>query len=298
MARSIMVALDGSEKDARAVAAASALAMLSESDLHFVRVVVDPLAGVTRDPRDEFVGLRAAEELLAAVVSERSAAEHQLAGVIAALGLPAGRVATSSIIQAANVAAALVAHAVERDALLVVLATRAPGARSRAIAGSVADHVMRECPRPVVLVPPGAAFLAGKTPTIARVLVPLDESSLSFRSVEFVLVLPRALDLEYVLLEAVADEAARPEAEERLAKTAAWMRSRGVKSVAVRVVRAPDPAEAIVGAVREELVEAIVMSTRGAGGLGRLILGSVAEQVVRRSELPVMLLTPRVLAQG
>jgi nucleotide-binding universal stress UspA family protein len=75
------------------------------------------------------------------------------------------------------------------------------------------------------------------------------------------------------------------------------MRSRGVRAVAVRVVRGPDAAAAIIGAVREELVEAIVMSTRGAGGLGRLILGSVAEQVVRSSELPVMLLTPRVLAR-
>jgi nucleotide-binding universal stress UspA family protein len=297
MARPIMVALDGSDKDGRAVAAASALARLSESDLHFVHVVVDPLAGVTRDPRDEFVGLRAAEGLLAAVVAERSAAQHRLAAVIAALGMPAGRVATSAVIQAPDVAAALVAHARERDALLVVLATRAPGARSRAIAGSVADHVMRECPRPVVLVPPGAAFLAGKTPTIARVLVPLDESSLAFRSVEFVLLLPRARELEYVLLEVVADEAARSDAEDRLARTAAWMRSRGVRSVAVRVVRGPDAAAAIIGAVREELVEAIVMSTRGAGGLGRLILGSVAEQVVRSSELPVMLLTPRVLAR-
>lgn len=297
MARSIMVALDGTEKDGRAVAAASALARLSESDLHFVRVVIDPLVGVTRDPRDEFVGLRAAEELLAAVVSERSVAQHQLASVTQGLGMPAGRVATTAVIQAADVAAALVTHALERDALLVVLATRAPGARSRAIAGSVADHVMRECPRPVVLVPPGAAFLAGKTPAIARVLVPLDDSSLSFRSVEFVLGLPRAVDLEYVLLEVVAEEAARVEAEERLAKTAAWMRSRGVRSVAVRIVHAPDAAAAIVGAVREELVDGIVMSTRGAGGLGRLILGSVAEHVVRASELPVMLLTPRVLSQ-
>lgn len=66
----------------------------------------------------------------------------------------------------------------------------------------------------------------------------------------------------------------------------------------VLALQSPDPAAVIVSAVREALVDTIVMSTRGAGGLGRLILGSVAEQVVRQSEVPVMLLTPRVLAPG
>jgi len=38
------------------------------------------------------------------------------------------------------------------------------------------------------------------------------------------------------------------------------------------------------------------MSTRGEGGLRRLILGSVAEGVVRAGEVPVLLLTPAMLA--
>jgi nucleotide-binding universal stress UspA family protein len=35
------------------------------------------------------------------------------------------------------------------------------------------------------------------------------------------------------------------------------------------------------------------MSTRGASGLRRLVLGSVAERVVRHSEVPVVLVTAR-----
>jgi nucleotide-binding universal stress UspA family protein len=76
----------------------------------------------------------------------------------------------------------------------------------------------------------------------------------------------------------------------------ATVRSRGARKVDVSVMHAPDPAAAIVASVRESFPDAFVMSTRGASGLGRLLLGSVAEGVVRRSELPVMLLTPRVLA--
>jgi nucleotide-binding universal stress UspA family protein len=62
------------------------------------------------------------------------------------------------------------------------------------------------------------------------------------------------------------------------------------------VVEAADPAEAIAAAVRRFLVEMIVMSTRGRSGVQRLVLGSVAEGVVRASQMPVLLLTPASLA--
>jgi nucleotide-binding universal stress UspA family protein len=130
------------------------------------------------------------------------------------------------------------------------------------------------------------------------VLVPLDGSALAARSLDFLLALPRADELEYVLLEVVPPgaERERAEAERRLAAAADRARSRGAKTVEVAVLEADDPAGAIVAAVREALVELIAMSTRGAGGLRRIALGSVAEGVVRASEIPVMLLTPTDLA--
>ena len=47
------------------------------------------------------------------------------------------------------------------------------------------------------------------------------------------------------------------------------------------------PAEEIVAATRPG--DLVVMSTHGRGGLGRWFLGSVAEEVVRRATVPVML---------
>lgn len=183
MRRIIMVALDGSEKDGRAMAAAGAASRLSESDLYFVRVIGQDV-----------------------VASDRPDGGAALAHLAESLPPGSEVVATTSGREAHHIAAALIDHAIARDVLLLVLATRAPGARSRAIAGSVADQVMRESPRPVILVPPGASFLTGKEPTITRVLVPLDDSSLSFRSLEFIIELPRARELEYVLVEVVKEE--------------------------------------------------------------------------------------------
>ena len=48
------------------------------------------------------------------------------------------------------------------------------------------------------------------------------------------------------------------------------------------------PSREIVRVARERGVDCIVMGTHGRGGLDRLILGSVAERVVRSADVPVL----------
>lgn len=286
----VIAAVDGSDKTGRAIAVAAAIANLADADLDVLRVIAVPSERLLAQA--DTIGLDDA------AVTGRRDAERQLADAIAAVRLRDGRHATFDVLEENDVPDAIIAHAVRRSARALVLATRAPRALERAIGGSVADRVARESPLPVVLVPPGAAFLAGKDIHLARVLVPQDGSSLAFRCLEFLIALPNARDLEYVLLEVVSSHGARDSAHQRLENSAAWLRARGARSVEVIVAESADPAAAIVGAVREVLPDVIAMSTRGTGGLGRLILGSVAEGVIRGSELPVLLLTPKMLAQS
>ncbi len=49
-----------------------------------------------------------------------------------------------------------------------------------------------------------------------------------------------------------------------------------------------DPAHAIVRLAKEEGVDMIVMGTHGRSGLSRMLMGSVAEAIVRRAECPVL----------
>jgi nucleotide-binding universal stress UspA family protein len=49
-----------------------------------------------------------------------------------------------------------------------------------------------------------------------------------------------------------------------------------------------DPAREIVRLAAAEGVDLIVMGTHGRGGLTRLLMGSVAEEVVRRAQCPVL----------
>jgi nucleotide-binding universal stress UspA family protein len=284
-----MVPLDGSEKDGRALAVAAALADIAGDDLHLVRVVEHPTT--TKSARAEALGVTDAATQL------RERARSDTANVAHRFAADTQRRVTWDLLEAVDVAGALTQHAVERDARFVVMGTRAANTASRTLRGSVADRVMRESPRPVVLVPPGADFMRGKRVRIGRVLIPLDESVLAARSVDYLLALPHADELEYVLLTVVAPDAARwkEEAEHRLAAAANRVRARGARAVETVVVEASQPAEAITATIRDALVELIAMSTRGAGGLRRFVLGSVAEGVVRESEVPVMLLTPEAL---
>lgn len=50
-----------------------------------------------------------------------------------------------------------------------------------------------------------------------------------------------------------------------------------------------DPAEAVIRTAAERGAGLIIMSSHGRGGLGRLVFGSVADAVLRRSTVPVLL---------
>lgn len=54
------------------------------------------------------------------------------------------------------------------------------------------------------------------------------------------------------------------------------------------LLREGDPATEIIAAARELGARMIVMGTHGRGGLAHLFLGSVAEKVMRESDVPVM----------
>ncbi|HEX6059611.1 MAG TPA: universal stress protein [Gemmatimonadaceae bacterium] len=272
MTSPVVVALDGSAKDARGLAVGAAFAELAGATLHLARVVPEG---------DEPAAAEAARAL--AEMADR-------------VRPTLGDAASVEVLHGDDAAAALVRHAAERAPLLVVMATRAAGAAERAIRGSVADRVMRECPRPVLLVPPGTEDMAGRHVHLSRVLVPLDGSALGERALDYALRLPHGAELEYALLEVLGADRERPAALARL--EAAERRARGAGATAVEsdVVTAKDAAAAIVESVRDALADVIVMSSRGAGGLRRLVLGSVAEGVVRRSDVPVLLLTPASLA--
>lgn len=79
------------------------------------------------------------------------------------------------------------------------------------------------------------------------------------------------------------------EAEDYLEGVKRTLAARGIDRVETSVWYGP-PASAIVEAAAVGKADLIVMSTHGRSGLGRLILGSVAEAVLRGTTTPILLL--------
>ena len=287
MSNEVMVALDGSKKEGRALSVARALARLSDATLHLVRVVKPPPARVSMQA--ELVGVTPDDAV------GRYEAEEQIASTARRLTADNRHPVTWEVLVALDVARALIRVAQARHAQLIVLGTRAASRVGLALAGSVADRVMRASPRPVVLVPPGAADLKGKAVTIRDVLVPLDGSALAARSAEFLLALPQSKDLRFVFVEVVHNRDDVAYVAQRLKTVVSRFRARSMKAKS-HVIVAGDAGKALATAARELTVDMIAMSTRGESGLKRFVLGSVAKAVVHAAECPVLLLTPAMLA--
>ena len=310
MTLAVLVSLDGSDKDERAIAVARAFVELADADARVVHVFETPAL-----PGPPSVAA------LAAIESQHETRDDLLRDVrdaAARLGALVQRDVKSAVVDGSDVAETLLDYIETHDADFIVMATRAAGALGRMMQGSVADRLVRDSPRPVVLVPPRASYLGGKDVTLRRVLIPLDGSAAALRVIPHLLELPLAKQLEFVLLQAVQPERTggypmppgmpQPSmqdlddaewthvqtavAEQRLEMVANRLRARG-SHAEVRVIESEDPGATIIDAVRNDLIELIAMSTRGASGLQRLFLGSVAEYVVRRSEIPVLLVTAR-----
>jgi nucleotide-binding universal stress UspA family protein len=176
---------------------------------------------------------------------------------------------------------------------LIVMTTHGRGPVSRFFLGSVADEVIRRSRIPVLLVRP-VAEAASRTiePVFENVLIPLDGSALSEQVLPPALELARLLEARVTLLRVVGYASARAEAEAYLEPLARPARQAG-GAVRTRVMVAPHAAEAILKEGAALTSSIIALATRGHGGLRRMLLGSVADKVIRGAATPVLVYHPR-----
>ena len=102
-----------------------------------------------------------------------------------------------------------------------------------------------------------------------------------------------AMERSYALIEQEM-ETLRSEIADELRPDAERLREQGYS---VRVeVQFGEPAPRIVQYVSDESIGLVAMATHGRSGVSRLVLGSVAERVLRGSAAPVLLLRPQDIA--
>jgi len=294
MPNSILVPLDGSTLSTEALPLARTLARHYGAELHLVHVIPPalqlPLASVESD-----LGVREQVRAGALRYLEDFQREAEAEGIFASARVLEGRAGTAL-----------------RDFIdlwgieLVVMTSHGSGGVVRWWLGSVADELLSTAPADVLLVPPWDDTLdrPSGVPRFQKVLISLDGSELSERALPPAIELAELYSAELYAATVVPKpfeltsiygvsgvELSGPGHEERLEEARAYLRQVAERfGVAIegRVVESGTPAEGIQSAVRAVGADLVVISSHGRGGLERVVLGSVADKVIRSSLVPVL----------
>lgn len=299
MIRRLLVPLDGSDFAAQALPIAAALALRCQAAVHLVTVhhpslgFIDPAAGaVALAELEQSVRLQEEEYL------QRKAAELTAQGIPVALSVRSG-----------EPAAELARHAAAEAIDLVVMTTHGRGGVSRLWLGSVADRMIRKSERPVLLLRPDA--IVSLDTLLADVLVPLDgsvraesviakiedllgQAASTLRLVQVVVPPfvflpppPPGPGVEYPDSEPMQQRSLY--AHRYLRRLARPLRAAG-RSVATEVPVGSDPAAEVLATATRHRVGLIAIATHGRGGLDRVVMGSVADKIVRSGRAAVLVL--------
>lgn len=127
----------------------------------------------------------------------------------------------------------------------------------------------------------------GRSWPVERILVGTDFSLCSLHALERAAALARRFDAELLLLHAEGgpDRMHGP-AEAELGRTVERLRDAGVRACGLLCL-GPADTELVEAAAREG-ASLVVVGTHGRSGVQRLVLGSVAERVVRNAPCPVL----------
>src|ERR1019366_6559531 len=298
MYRSILVPLDRSSLAEQALPLARSIAQRANSKLDLVEVhalyaLEDPNAGWLPFDRDRDAECKQQEQLYLDATAK-------LVGSASPLTVTAS-VLTGSAVLAETVADSILERARTGNADLIVMTTRGRGVVTRMALGSVADGLLRRATIPLLLMRPTANALSiTAEPIFDNIVIPLDGSKLGEKILEPALGLARLMEARCTLLRVVearsppGDRREPPEkaqAEAYLERVAEILREQGYQ-VPTRVVVARHAIEAILAEAAAQANNLIAVATHGRGGLNRLLLGSVADKLIRTAASPVLVYRP------
>jgi len=304
MFRSLLVPLDGSTFAEHALPLALSIARRAGAALRVVRIHV-PFALMYADSMSPF----AYQAEAAAMEQERA----YLEGVVKRLATVSSLSATSALLEGPAIAEMLNGHAKTHGVDLIVMTTHGRGPLTRFWLGSVADELARRASAPLLLVRPqeGIPDLA-QEPVLRHLLIPLDGSELAEQVLEPALALGTLMAADYSLLriygpviETEIDPLGRarvggfdrpPEelkvaAETYLQRVAERLRAKGL-TVQTHAMLGQRAAVAILQEAQARGIDLIALESHGHVGLERLLLGSVADKVVRGATTSVLVQRP------
>ena len=293
MFESLLVPLDQSKFSERSLPTAIALAGESGATLHLVHVHVPHVPY-------QYEGL----DLNEYDGKDKIRDEEYLDEVARRVSGPLRDRPSTSVLDG-PVPAAIERFADQSDADLIVITRHGQEGVSRLRKESVTDVLAREIEKPILILHPVGREARVREPThFDEVLVCLDGSDASGAIREPARDLGQ-LGAHLTLLHVVGAQPYSPPVCQKEGKKVwigEYLRSMARKleedcpSVRIQVRWARAPATAILRAAQELQTDLIALGTEGHGHLHRFRLGSVADEVLRNSPLPVLLRRPPIPA--
>lgn len=297
MFQRILVPLDGSELAERVLPYVRLLGKAADCHLSLLRIV-DP---VPLDLRAIDHGLSHGEVFATRIEHARDSLEAT------ATSLKQDGLQVSAEVVEGIPADHIVVEAATHPDTLIAMSTHGRSGISRWIMGSVTDKVLHATANPMLIVRSGEGQ-AAMEPDLRSAIVPLDGSSLSEQVLDHIVPIAKALGLKITLVQAV------PEGEERYGMvdhpgqyyekmiqesySRAEQYLQGVNRQITlggalqieEVIPQASPADAIIDIAHQTPLSLVAMTTHGRSGVGRWVLGSVADKIVRHSGRPVLLI--------
>ena len=296
--RSVLVPLDGSPLAEQAIPLALEIARAARSKVRLVLVHHSLPAPFYEESAQQYVSLD---------LAMRKAARDYLRGLAGMLRQRSG-LRISSVAIDGSVAQALVKYVQDVGADLVAMTTHGRGGARGAWLGSVADHLVRRLDIPVIVTRAreGAESLS-PPPKIREILVPLDWSPLAEAALAPAAAVAGLFDAELVLVQVVPPLSAgsllpvtfaagydieiialqRKAAQDYLDGLGEDLRERGAR-VKTTVVVGRNVGEALIKLAHPERTDLVAIASHGRSGVQRLMLGSVADKLIRAAEPPVL----------
>ncbi len=294
--RKILLPTDFSETASHALTYALYLAHKYQAELHMLHVTVF-LSEDPHNPAHHFPDQEAIYQKLEAIAERDMEAQ-----------IPEGAGEELTIIRAhrrnLSAAPAIVDYAEEQDIDLIVMGTHGRRGLPRILIGSVAEEVIRHAPCPVLAIRKPEEK---EVPThIKQILVPIDFSEHSREALTVAREIAEAYDAAIQMLH-VLEEIVHPAfygiAAKSLHDIYPNIEEEAVEAMMRFYAETDGPEVPVTYHVFEgragrdiprfaekHASDLIVISTHGLTGLDHLLIGSVAERVVRRAPCPVLVL--------
>lgn len=302
----IMVPTEGSDLERPAIALAVRLARRFEAELRLVRVEPTELA------------VEATPGVGSYFVTDAAISETRLTQLryLEALGSECrefGGIRVITTLEDGPVAPTLKEYAERYEVDLIVMSSHSRGGIARITMGSVADFLIRRADIPVIVVKAGLySMTTDPNNTFNRIVVPLDGSELAEEILPHVVDVASRLRATVSLLRVLTPhtysqkeimQAGLPWwqdditiANAYLDQAAAYLTAKGLV-VSKDIVLSENVPTAILDYSTRSKADLIAIATRGVGGVGRFVFGSVADEITRKSGTSLLVLHPTRVAR-